>query len=240
MGSVESFSDGFSIPDERADYWARAAIVGRAWAAAVTRGEDATQLQATAAEVLAQIQPLEGFFAFPGPRLMHLLQQRLLSVDAAGFFALAQRINGGLASGAYRHDTAMWEPGEEVDDSLSEYLPPALDGHREYRPYFEVLSGRRRSTRARYEQNRRDMRRLRRVDDPFVYEVLHVNSFRGGHRGRAGQPRVAGNGHRRRLRLPLAARDVGNCVTCARRARCPSMPNAVDVREYGLKLAWHR
>ena len=32
MGSVESFSDGFSIPDERADYWARAAIVGRAWA----------------------------------------------------------------------------------------------------------------------------------------------------------------------------------------------------------------
>ncbi|MBK6739618.1 MAG: decarboxylase [Haliea sp.] len=234
MGSVESFSDGFSIPDERADYWARAAIVGRAWAAAVTRGEDATQLQATAAEVLAQIQPLEGFFAFPGPRLMHLLQQRLLSVDAAGFFALAQRINGGLASGAYRHDTAMWEPGEEVDDSLSEYLPPALDGHREYRPYFEVLAVAAMDP-AHAEQNRRELRRLRRDDDPFTYEVLHVNSFEDAILAVLANPDlqsiIIGDG------FGFRSHHETSGLRDALARAIPFDPQSLDVREYGLKLA---
>ena len=37
---TEVISDGFSIPDQRADYWAQAAVVGRAWAAAAARADD--------------------------------------------------------------------------------------------------------------------------------------------------------------------------------------------------------
>ena len=37
MSSTEVLADGFSIPDQRADYWAQASVVGRAWAAAAAR-----------------------------------------------------------------------------------------------------------------------------------------------------------------------------------------------------------
>jgi hypothetical protein len=63
MSGTEALSDGFSIPDQRADHWAQAAIVGRAWAAVATRGEEAAQFNAAAVEALAEILPLEDFFA---------------------------------------------------------------------------------------------------------------------------------------------------------------------------------
>ena len=77
MSGTGMISDGFSIPDARADHWAQAAIVGRAWAAAVARGEDAGKLCDAARSALAEIVTLEDFFAFPGLRLMQTLQERL-------------------------------------------------------------------------------------------------------------------------------------------------------------------
>lgn len=234
MSSESALSDGFSIPDQRADYWAQAAIVGRAWAAAATRGEDTAQLHDAAVKALAEILPLEDFFAFPGPRLMHLLRQRLQSSDAAGFAALAQRINGGLSSGAYRHDKLLWEPGDEVELSVSEYLPPSLNEHDNYRPYFEVLAVADMDP-SRAEHNRQELRRLRRDDDPFVYEVLHVNNFEDAILATLANPDlqaiIIGDGFGFRSRHETAGlRD-------ALAHALPLAASSLDVRDYGLQLA---
>ncbi len=46
----------------------------------------------------------------------------------------------------------------------------------EYRPYFEVLAVAAVDP-SHAERNRQELRRLRRDDDPFAYEMVHVNSF---------------------------------------------------------------
>ena len=234
MSAPDTISDGFSIPDTRSDYWAQAAIVGRAWAAAARRGEETSRLRTAAEESLAELLPLEDFFAFPGPRLVHILQQRLQAGDAHGFAALAERINGGLASGAYRHDTMMWEPGEESDVSLSEYLPPSLNDRAEYRPYFEVLAVAAVDP-AHGERNRQELRRLRRDDDPFAYEMVHVNSFEDGILAALANPDlqavIIGDGFEFRSRHETKA---------LREAIARALPfddASLDVREYGLALA---
>jgi len=234
MSGAEAFSDGFSMPDQRADCWAQASIVGRAWSACATRGEDTAQLREAAEHALADLLPLEDFFAFPGPRLMHLLQQHLRAGDAAGFAALAQRINGGLASGAYRHEAVMWEPGEDVDISLAEYLPPPLNEHDSYRPYFEVLTVAALEP-SRAEANRHELRRLRRDDDPFIYEMLHVTTFEDGLLAALANPDlqavIIGDGFGFRSRHEVAGmRDALARVL-------PLDATSLDVRDYGLQLA---
>ncbi|MBK6287961.1 MAG: decarboxylase [Gammaproteobacteria bacterium] len=227
-------SDGFSIPDARADHWAQAAIVGRAWAAAVARGEDAGKLCDAARSALAEIVTLEDFFAFPGLRLMQTLQERLQGADAGGFAALAQRVNEGLASGAYRHDAVLWEPGEESEVTLAEFLPPSFDHEDSHRPYFEVLIVAAADT-SHFEHNRRELRRLRRADDPFIYEVLQAGSFEDAILATLANPDlqavVIGDGFGFR-----SSRDAPGLREALARTN-PFDPAALDVRDYGLKLA---
>jgi arginine decarboxylase len=234
MSNAETLADGFSIPDQRADHWAQAAVVGRAWTAAALRADDTAHLVEAARNALADVLPLEDFFAFPGPRLVRTLQQRLAEGDAAGFAALAQRINGALASGAYRHDTQMWEPGDDVEISLSEFLPPPLNEHDSYRPYFEVLAVSAMDP-SHAERNRQELRHLRRDDDPFIYEVLHVSSFEDAILATLANPDLQsviigdGFGFHSRHETPGLRDALAHAV--------PFDATSLDVREYGLKLA---
>ena len=125
---------------------------------------------------LRELEPLEAFFAYPGSRLLASLREQLASGNLGAFAELALKIDQALASGSYRHDARSWDASEESDSSVSEYLPPGLDAGEAHRPYFEVLSVTP-SEASRWERARHDLRRLRRAEDPFVYELVQVGSL---------------------------------------------------------------
>ncbi len=224
--------ESFSVPDTRHDRWAQLAIVARAWAAAAHR-DDAEHLATDAAAALAELAPLEDFSAFPGLRLMRVLREVLAGRDATAFAHHVQRIDAALSSGAYRHEVGFWEPGEESEVQVADYLPLTAEEEDRSRPYFEVLSVTATDP-ARYEQLRHDIRRLRRVDDPFVYELVQVGSFEDAIVAVLANPEfeavVIGDGfgfHSQRQWPEL--RDLVD-----RTIRFD--PAGVDVRDYGLRL----
>jgi len=232
---MADLSSNLSIPDARHDLWAELAIVGRAWEAAARRGDaTADRLRNDATRLLEELAPLEEFFAFPGLRLRRALQEHIGNADAGLFAHLAQRISLGLSSGVYRHDTSQWEPGDEADVGVLDFLPPSPEQAEGHRPYFEVLSVTTTDP-SQYEQARHDMRRLRRPDDSFVYELLQVGSFEDAIVGVLANPDVQavviGDGFtfRSRHELPGLRDALAHSM--------PFDPASVDVRDYGLKLA---
>jgi arginine decarboxylase len=133
----------------------------------------AGRLTETATELLNILGPIERFWAFPGTQAF----QRLRRLFAAGrydrFAALAGEINRALATDSYRSS----EAGDlSADDDAREggdvhrAEPPRTD-----RPYFEVLVVEDLSE-AQERALREELRRWRRPDDPFVYEIVVVPS----------------------------------------------------------------
>ena len=171
-----TLSDFFAASDRRGDCWAKLSIEARAWAAAAGRGQPTEALAADAARLVSEIAPLEEFWAYPGLRLMNVLREHMAGGDAGAVARLAREINAALASGAYRHDPATWEPGVEAEITAADFLPPSLARAETHRPYFEVLSVTPVEP-TRWERARQDMRKLRRTEDPFVYELVQVGSF---------------------------------------------------------------
>ncbi len=227
-------SDGFSISDARADHWAQAAVVGRAWAAAARRGEEAAHLCEAAGSPAGGHRYAGGIFRIP-----RVAADAYATAAAAG--RRRARVRGvgrpdkrWLASGAYRHDSMMWEPGEDQDISLSEYLPPSLNDREEYRPYFEVLAVAAVDP-SHAERNRQELRRLRRDDDPFAYEVLHVDNFEDAVLAALANPDlqavIIGDG------FGFRSRHETQGMRDALARAIPFDHTSLDVRDYGLKLA---
>jgi hypothetical protein len=100
---------------------------------------------------------LEDFFAYPGPRLMK---------------ALAERISGALLSGSYRYDGNEWEMADDAAEAASERLSPTFSGGDTHRPYFEALF----VTPAPAASRAKTAGELRRTDDAMIYEPVLVGS----------------------------------------------------------------
>jgi arginine decarboxylase len=163
----------FSLAQARVDRWRAVHRAARALAAGSTQSD---ALRAQAAEELKALAPLEELCAYPGPRLMALVHERLQARDWAAFARLAQRISMSLLSNSYRDDAEAWRADDEGDAHAPEVLPAAMSGATTRRPYFEVLvvSPGERST---WHDTRETLRRLRRDTDSFVYEPVVVGSF---------------------------------------------------------------
>ena len=130
---------------------------------------------------------------------------------------------------------AFWDSADEGEAQVADYLPPTAEADEKHRPYFEVLSVTAADP-SRYEQLRHDIRRLRRVDDPFVYELVQAGSFEDAIVAVLANPELQavvigdGFGFRSQREWP----DLRDLLDRA----MPFDPDAVDVRDYGLKLAW--
>jgi arginine decarboxylase len=133
----------------------------------------AGRLTETATELLNILGPIERFWAFPGTQAF----QRLRRLFAAGrydrFAALAGEINRALATDSYRSS----EAGDlSADDDAREGGDVyRAEPSRTDRPYFEVLVVEDLSE-AQERALREELRRWRRPDDPFVYEIVVVPS----------------------------------------------------------------
>ena len=95
----KKLSDFFSLADARVDRWRSLLRVARSLAGEV-KGHEASLQQATA--LLAELAPLEELCAYPGPRLLAQVHERMKNGDWAGVARLVQRISAALLDNSYR------------------------------------------------------------------------------------------------------------------------------------------
>jgi arginine decarboxylase len=171
-------ADFFSATEARRDRWSQLRMLARSWATATERRPlESEKLRDTITALLIdEIEPLEEFWAYPGSHLMRTLRERLADEDASGFGRLVDCLQRSLFSRAYRHDPTAWEDPEQAEPPSGEWIPPGLGGEKQSKPYFEVLVVTPSQSSA-WERGRQELRRLRRAEDQFVYEVVQVGSF---------------------------------------------------------------
>jgi arginine decarboxylase len=165
----------YAIFRARNDQWGHFARSAEAWARASTQKSREARAS-ECAMLLPELEVAERYFAFPGAGLMNVLREQFDAPDAKAVARLARRIGSAVATGAYRRDTRVWEAEGEEQLEARDYLPSPIAGDQGERPYFEVLSVTPRDP-AQWDQMKSALRKLRRTDDPFVYELVTVGSF---------------------------------------------------------------
>jgi arginine decarboxylase len=178
-GTPTELRDFLSAAEARTDRWRQLAAAARSWEAGARRAESDQALHASAGALLAELTALEEYWAYPGGRLMGTLGETLAARNAGTFARLAQKISSALLTGAFRHDAASWDPLEDREGRAPDLLPPDVQPGETGRPYFEVLVVTPNDPRG-WERSRTELRRLRRPEDPFTYEVVQVGSFEDG------------------------------------------------------------
>lgn len=165
----------FAAAVNRTDQWRELHALSRAWATA--QGSQVETYRAGAAKLLQLISRLEQCWAYPGPRLLSAISEAMARRDAAAFARLVQKASGSLLSGDYRRSDLPWDPAADSGmRTLETALPPEQDRAEAQKPSFEVLIVTPTDP-SSWERATEDMKRMRRVEDPFQYEVVHAGSF---------------------------------------------------------------
>jgi arginine decarboxylase len=168
----------FSAAEARTDRWRQLNATSRAWEASIAKGKPDEIMHAEAAQLLTEIRPLEDYWAFPGLRLMATISEALEQRNAAVFARLVQKVSNALLTGSYRYESAAWDPLQEGEGS-PDILPPDVKPGESHKPYFEVLVVTPNDPKM-WERARNELRRLRRPEDLFNYEIVQVGSFEDG------------------------------------------------------------
>ena len=124
-------------------------------------------------KLLDVLGPIERFWAFPGTPAFQKLRRLFTAGKYDRFAALVRGINRALATDSYRSGHS-WDLGAE-DDALDHASHPMEHGRAD-RPYFEVLVVED-MTEHQERALREELRRWRRPDDPFIYEIVVVPSL---------------------------------------------------------------
>ena len=154
----------------RLDNWREITGLAEKWQAGAAQRAD---LEA----IVHAMEAVEGYHAYPGPKLFALVRERIAANDASGAARLARRISNALMTRVYRERPSEWDPHAEMDvDEVADVMPPGLEGSERRRPYCEVLFVSAQPA-ARWPALADEVRRLRRPEDEFVYEPVFVGSF---------------------------------------------------------------
>jgi arginine decarboxylase len=174
--SVHDLAGVFAAASSRIDQWSQLNALARAWATAVPGSVQSDKLHAEVAQQLASITRIEFCWAYPGSRMIAAVGEALERRDPSALARLVQKVSSTLLSSDFRRDESAWEVSGESAGQLLDALPPELDAGATRKPYFEVLIVTPNDP-ATWERAREEIRRMRRADDAFRYEVVQVGSF---------------------------------------------------------------
>jgi arginine decarboxylase len=169
----------FSASEARTDRWRQMHAASRAWESTIAQGKQDKKLYAETMQLFAEIRPFEDYWAYPGPRLMATLGETLEQRNAGVFARLVQKVSNALLTGSYRYESTAWDPLQEGEGSTPDILPPDVKPGESHKPYFEVLMVTPNDPKM-WERGRNEMKRLRRPEDLFNYEIVQVGSFEDG------------------------------------------------------------
>ena len=165
---IDRIDNFIAMASGRSDLWRDALTTAQKWAAG-------NGTRSAVEESVANLAVIEEFHAYPGVRLMNHLRDKIATSDAAVVADLIRRFSDAILTGAYASQSERSEAGEE-GDILQDVLPTVISGRDARRPYFEVLLVTPQPA-SRWPAIGAEFRRLRRVEDDFVYEPVIVGSF---------------------------------------------------------------
>ena len=170
MHSMKEYSSAIQL---RSDRWSAL----REASSALVRGPKAAEtkkIEKTVQELFSSLAMLEPYWAFPGMSAFDHLRRQFEHGNYEDLAFAVNRVTRALTTGAYRRrhiplerDTTDYEEDDEA------MLPP--EARALTKPYFEVLI----VDNVNEQQERwlkSNVTRMRRSEDPFVYEAVVVNS----------------------------------------------------------------
>ena len=159
----------------RADSWSGLEEASERLAVAVTQERPTEHLVKEVDRLLDVLAPMEVYWAFPGVQTFQHARRLFGAGKYDRLARLIAGINRALITDSYRNG-GQWSAEHLDREPLNGADALSLEHNRETRPYFEVLIVDD-MTGAQERALREDLRRLRRRDDAFVYEVVVVPSF---------------------------------------------------------------
>lgn len=173
---LPSVSDYYSATQLRADRWSALRETAESMLAHGVEGRQGVKLLKTAQELFEALAPIELYWAFPGrdgfEHLRKLLDQRNIQDLAVS----VRRVARALTSGAYRRRTIPIGSDESDNEDFEDESTLAPEDRALGRPYFEVLVvDNVNEHQARFLRN--NLHRVRRAEDPFIYEAVIVPSL---------------------------------------------------------------
>ena len=159
----------------RADSWSGLEEASERLAVAVTQERPTERLVKEVDRLLDVLAPMEVYWAFPGVQTFQHARRLFGAGKYDRLARLIAAINRALITDSYRNG-GQWSAEHLDREPLNGADALSLEHNRETRPYFEVLIVDD-MTGAQERAVREDLRRLRRRDDAFVYEVVVVPSF---------------------------------------------------------------
>ena len=159
----------------RADSWSGLEEASERLAVAVTQERPTERLVKEVDRLLDVLAPMEVYWAFPGVQTFQHARRLFGAGKYDRLARLIAAINRALITDSYRNG-GQWSAEHLDREPLNGADALSLEHNRETRPYFEVLIVDD-MTGVQERALREDLRRLRRRDDAFVYEVVVVPSF---------------------------------------------------------------
>jgi arginine decarboxylase len=172
----QDLKDFFAAAEAREDRWQQLNTLAQAGRQEDESRTDEHRSREEAVALLDELEPLETFWAFPGTTLLSAVRQALSEGNTETFARLTARISRNLLGGAYRHEPAEWNFEEKGDGATVQRAPSYSESER-HRIYFEVLVVRDGLLPEQQERSRAAVRRLRRPEDKFIYELAYVSTF---------------------------------------------------------------
>jgi len=171
-----SVLDFFNVATNRMDGWNDLSSAAIKLRNAQSSGKKTKNLEAEVKDRLEQNEVFESFWAFPGKTLLADMANLFKKSDFSAFATAVQRINNALMKGSYRRGPEAWNLTEEAEDDATG-MPEYYEQRDFSRPYFEVLVVESKPNLNQQQKIRDEMKKLRRPEDPFIYELVWVPSF---------------------------------------------------------------
>ena len=164
--------------EARFDRWRLLLQGARAWERAANQQlAEREKCREAVSSSFQELRLWEDFFAYPGQTLLKTLSECINSGDAPGTSRVAQSISAALLTHSYRSNAGDWENGEQTAvPAFANKVPGTGEETIAHRPYFEVLVVSP-ARPAAWAELGRELRKMRRPQDRFVYEPVFVGSF---------------------------------------------------------------
>lgn len=157
----------------RSDVWSRLGETSDRLASAASRGQSTAEMVVAMQELFGVVEAIEQCWAFPGPAAYLRARDLFRAARYDRLARMVARINRALVTESYRSGSSWSAMSGDDEDCGGE--GPLAEPAAEDRPYFEVLIVET-LTPAQERELREDVRKWRRPDDEFIYELVVVGS----------------------------------------------------------------
>jgi arginine decarboxylase len=173
---LPSINDYYSATQLRSDRWSALRETAEALGRFGQSSKAGERLLKTAEDLFDALAPIERYWAFPGASAFDHMRRMLETRNIEDLDVAVRRAARALATGAYRRRTinlrGMDNEAEDYEDDIA--ISP--DERQLGRPYFEVLIVDN-VNEAQERWLRASLQKMRRPEDPFVYEPVVVSSM---------------------------------------------------------------